>query len=41
MLALEKLIQHDEVLKCCEILLEKNEKDVDALVTKGIALNKI
>ena len=39
MLALEKLDQHDEVLKCCEILLSKNDKDVDALVT-GIALNK-
>ena len=41
MLALEKLELHDEVLKCCEILLSKNDKDVDALVTKGIALNKI
>jgi hypothetical protein len=40
MLALEKLEMHDEVLKCCEILLSKNDKNVDALVTKGISLNK-
>ena len=40
MLALEKLEIHDEVLKCCEILLSKNDKNVDALVTKGISLNK-
>ena len=40
MLALEKLELHDQVLECCEILLSKNDKDVDALVTKGIALNK-
>ena len=31
---------HEQVLECCEILLSKNDKDVDALVTKGIALNK-
>ena len=40
MRALEKLELHDEVLRCCDILLSKNNKDVDALVTKGIALNK-
>ena len=40
MLSLEKLELHDQVLECCEILLSKNDKDVDALVTKGIALNK-
>ena len=40
MLALEKLELHEQVLECCEIILSKNDKDVDALVTKGIALNK-
>ena len=40
MLALEKLELHDEVLKCCEILLSKNDKDVDALVTKGYLIKQ-
>ena len=40
MRALEKLELHEQVLECCDIRLSKNDKDVDALVTKGIALNK-
>ena len=40
MRALERMELHEQVLECCEILLSKNDKDVDALVTKGIALNK-
>ena len=30
MLALEKLELHDQVLECCEILLSKNDKNMDA-----------
>ena len=41
MIANEKLANHDEVLKCCEQILLKNKIDVDTLIGKGIALNKI
>ena len=40
MLANEKLDNHEEVLKCCEQILAKNQDEIDALIGKGIALNK-